>query len=348
MPQVRKRGKYYQVDYYYKGKRFRKTIPTTNKRTAEEYLNSILNRRVRGDLDGKVDIPYLEFKEKFLDYCSKEHRKSTYTRYLDIFNNFEKYIGPEKETLFLGQIDRTLINSFKHHRARLVSPYTVNLELRGLRAFLNEARRRRFSTATPFEEIHFLEPPQRPMRKISIDEYKKILLEARLRYPNPRKDSFVPALITYVYTGCRKSELINLKWEQIDFENKVIKVYSHDDFETKTRKMKVIALHSKALEELSKLDKNTEYVFPSPLGKRYTHRFYRKFKSIVKFLGLNWVRVHDLRHSLASHLAEKGVSYTTIASILGHSNISTTLIYQHTAPADVKAAINLLPDWEEL
>lgn len=348
MPTIRKRGERYFVDYYYQGKRYRKMLLTSNKRVAEEYLMSIMNRRIRGELGVRVDIPYLEFKEKYLDFCQKENRRTTYKRYLDVFNNFEKFIGDRKSNLFISQIDRDLLNSFKHHRVRMVSPYTVNLELSGLRAFLNEARKKKFLTANPFEEIHFLELPDKPLRKLSKEQYQRILFEARTRYPNPKKDSFVPALITYIYTGCRKSELINLKWEQIDFENKVIKIYSHDDFETKTRGKNTIALHPKVIEELQKLDANTEYVFPSPTGKRYTYRFYRKFKSIVKYLGLEWVRIHDLRHSIASYLAERGVSLSTIATILGHKNISTTMIYQHTAPSEVEAAINSLPDWEKV
>lgn len=348
MPTVRRRDKYYFIDYHYKGKRYRKTIPTTNKRIAEEYLASILNRRIKGDLGIGVDIHYLEFKIKYMEYCRKENRKGTYDRYVTIFKDFERYLGERVKTLFLSQIDRDLVNSYKHHRARLVSAHTVNIELRGLRAFLNEARKRRFLTANPFEEVHLLETPERKVRKLSIEELKSIIKEARERYPNPLKDSFVPALITYIYTGCRRSELINLTWEQVDFENKVIHIYSSATFTTKTGKMRTIAMHPEVSKVLKTLNKNSEYVFPSPTGKKYEHRFYRKFKGIVKSLNINWVNIHSLRHTLASYLAERGASYHTIATVLGHKDISTTFIYQHTAPADVKAAINLLPDLENM
>lgn len=76
----------------------------------------------------------MEREDKFLEYSIREHRKTTYKRYLDIFNNFEKFVGSKREFILVSQIDG--INQlFKHYRARLVSPYTVNLELRGLRAF---------------------------------------------------------------------------------------------------------------------------------------------------------------------------------------------------------------------
>jgi integrase len=343
MPAVRKRGDHYFVDYYYQGKRYRKILPTSNKRIAEDYLASLLNKRIKGDLGLGIDIHYLEFKDKYLEYCSKENRPSTHARYITIFKDFEKFLGARTNIIFISQIDRDLINSYKHTRAREVSPHTVNIELRGLRAFLNEARKRKFLTASPFEDVHLLETPERKIRKLSFDELKSIIKEARERFPFPNKDSFVPALITYIYTGCRRSELINLRWEQIDFDSKVIHIYSHDTFTTKSGKMKSIAMHNEVYNELQKLEKKSDYVFTSPTGKKYEHRFYRKFKDVVKALNLNWVRIHDLRHTLASHLAEMGVSYHTIATILGHSNISTTFIYQHTAPADVKAAINLLP-----
>lgn len=348
---IRKCGKFYQIDFYYKGKRIRRLIKTTLKRIAEAYLNDLLNKKVKGELylDGYITLN--EYKDLYLDFKREEAESkagftfTTLKRYGQILVTFSRFIKENTRAVYLSDITEQDINDYKHKRASEIAIPSVNSELRTLKAFFNEALKRNFIHRNPVRGVTFLEEIEKPYRKLDIETYKRILLEARLRYS---KDSFVPALVTLIYSGCRKTEVLRLKWEQVDLENNVLRIYSSNDFRTKTGKKRIIPIHSAIRNELEKLPKESEYVFLGLKGEPYNIRFFNKrFKIIVNYLNAPWVRVHDLRHSLASYLAEKGISYTTIAAILGHASIVTTLtFYQHTSPPELKTAIDLIPNFE--
>lgn len=349
MGKVKLRGKYYQIDFYYNGKRIRKNIKTKSKRIAESYLNKELSDAILGKVSNVQRIEFIRFKPVYLDFINKEKRPATFESYSIVLMHFEKFLKESTNCVYLNDISRQTINEYKHYRVTKVNPNSVNIELRSLRAFFNEAIRRAFLKENPMKDVSFVETPKRRAKKLPLEDYKRIILEARLRYPNPINDSFVPLLITYIYTGCRKSELINLRWDQIDFNKEVIYIESDEQFKTKTGEQRVVPMFPAMIKELNKLARKKDYVFYSPDGCKYTHRFYRKLKDIVKYLDCGWVTIKDLRHSLASYLTEQGVSYTVVATILGHKSIRTTLeFYQSTVFPEVRRAIKSLPDFETI
>ena len=83
------------------------------------------------------------------------------------------------------------------------------------------------------------------------------------------------------------------------------------------------------------------WVFPSPVNRekpRSSDSLYRIWKLARKQAGIEDVRLHDLRHSVASQAVLKGVPLPVVARLLGHSQVSMTLRYAHVAETEVEAA----------
>ena len=146
--------------------------------------------------------------------------------------------------------------------------------------------------------------------------------------------------LTLIYSaGLRSQELINLKLSDIDFERKTIHIR-----QSKYKKDRIVPLSDVIAIGLRKyidVEKPHVWLFN---GKEPDGRF--------SVSGLNWVMreslkktditksvsLHSLRHSYATHLLEQGVNIVTLKELLGHADITTTMIYLHVAQCDVQKA----------
>lgn len=125
--------------------------------------------------------------------------------------------------------------------------------------------------------------------------------------------------------GLRCSEIINLKWQDIDFDRNIIHIKK-----AKGKKDRIVMLSQKVKEGLQALDVEKDgYVFVTNRNGKYTPRTIQKIiENTTKNSGITKKTTpHTLRHSFATHLLENGTDIRYIKELLGHANISTTLIY---------------------
>ena len=134
-------------------------------------------------------------------------------------------------------------------------------------------------------------------------------------------------------TGCRKGELLTLKWQ--DYREG--KLFLRDS----KSGPRTVWLSSTAREVLDRLPRKNEWVFPSP------YRYAEHLAEITDFwqevraeAGLHEVRVHDLRHTYASIALAHGETVLTIGRLLGHEHPGTTLKYTNFADAAARAAVD--------
>lgn len=146
--------------------------------------------------------------------------------------------------------------------------------------------------------------------------------------------SAIAALRLLVLTGCRKSEILGLKWREIDWQRKCLRLE-----ETKTGGS-VISIGEPALDLLRNLprDEESEYVFPASRGEGHLVGLPKVWRGVRKRAKLEGVRLHDLRHSYASFGAGKGVSLLILGKLLGHRQQSTTQRYSHLADDPLQQA----------
>lgn len=151
------------------------------------------------------------------------------------------------------------------------------------------------------------------------------------------------AMLELMYaTGLRVSELVNLKLQDIDLSQDIVRTFG------KGSKERIIPIGDYAKEYLEKyiykyrgtmLKKNNcEYLFLNNHGNKMTRQgFFKIVKKIAKEKGIGQeLSPHTLRHSFASHLLKYGADLRTIQELLGHSDISTTQIYTHITNEELK------------
>jgi integrase len=181
-----------------------------------------------------------------------------------------------------------------------------------------------------------------------------------------------PDLATFIMlaasSGARRGELIALRWKDIDFDQKTLSIergivlVNGDLIEqgTKTHESRRITLDAATLESLRQhhvrmmeaaalagsMIHLTAFVFSETVDGSLPWRpdsTTRAFRSLCKKAGVEGVRLHDLRHYVATRLLTAGIDVRTVAGRLGHRNPSTTLnVYSHFVPETDREAADAL------
>jgi integrase len=129
-----------------------------------------------------------------------------------------------------------------------------------------------------------------------------------------------------LFTGARSGEIKAAKWEHVDWKRKFIRLP-----DSKTNDARTIQLNKEALEVLRGLERVGPYIIAGALEDESYRSLTRAWIVARKLVGLDDVRLHDLRHSFASVALDKGMSLQLIGNLLGHKNARTTERYAHLA-----------------
>lgn len=119
-----------------------------------------------------------------------------------------------------------------------------------------------------------------------------------------------------LWTGCRRSEALNLTWENVNLERQIAKVTG------KGNKERMVPLHGEVIRLLHPVQRDIGKVFK----QYYRDTWSKRFHELSRSAGIN-ARLHDLRHSAATYMLASGIDIREVQSILGHAQISTTTIY---------------------
>jgi integrase len=140
------------------------------------------------------------------------------------------------------------------------------------------------------------------------------------------------AIKLLILTGCRRGEILNLRWSEVDLENELLLLA---DSKTGAKK---VWLTAPALEVLSSLPRLGEYVIAGADPNKPRPDIDRPWHRIRRYAGLQGLRLHDLRHSYASVGAASGMGLPVIGKLLGHASPATTNRYAHLADDPVRVA----------
>jgi len=309
-----KSGKY-QIDYYFQGRRIRETYP--NRKTAEQALMKRKIEIAEGKfLDKRKEekIKFKDFAEEFIEVYAKPNKKSWKRDQLSM-KHLKKHFGEK----YLSQITSYDIENYKKERIKEVSPSTINRELACLKTMFNKAIEWKKVKENPVREVKLFKENNERIRYLKEDEIKKLL--------NNLSGSLRIIVIIALNTGMRLSEILNLRWEDIDFSTKLIYIRESKSGESREIPMTDIVYNTLwDLKFTSQLKgRVSPFVFKGIKKYWVSHRFHY----IVKKLGIKDFRFHDLRHTFASYLAMMGVNLKTIQELLGHKTFKMTLRYAH-------------------
>ncbi|ARN84796.1 tyrosine-type recombinase/integrase [Candidatus Nucleicultrix amoebiphila] len=244
-------------------------------------------------------------------------------------------ILPSLGNKFVANISRRDIESLhlKHEK----TPYQANRILALLSKMFSLAMSWGWRADNPVRGIERYTEGKRD-RWLNEEEVKK-LWSVLSSYPE-HLTAFSFKLL--LLTGARKSEVFHATWDQFDLEQGVWTKPSHL---TKQKKKEHLPLSEQALEVLANLKElqkhASPYLFPNRVTGEPMQGGATFWKKILKEACLKNVRIHDLRHTYASHLVSSGLSLSIIGKLLGHTNPSTTQRYAHLADEPLRAAAEL-------
>ena len=318
-----KRGKYWWIDFSYRGKRYRYSLKTTRRDLAEKIRADIEVKLFKGEFFGIVekDTTLRDFVENVYSNYMAAH-KTQKTRETDRYRL--KFLLPFFGSLKLSEITPQRVEIYKNARLQFVKPSTVNREIALLKAILNFAVKQGIIGVNPIKDVEKMKEPPGRVRYLKPEELAKLL---KVSPP------YLRAIIQVaVFTGLRKSDLLSLKWDNIDWKNNVIKVHVK-----KTNELRFIPMSDIVKEVLKNLPRDSEYVF-TYRGKPIKD-IKKSFRTACMKAGITDFRFHDLRHTFASYLVMNGVDLRTVAELMGHKTLRMVQRYSHLSPEHLKTAV---------
>ena len=252
----------------------------------------------------------------------------------------KKIILPKLGQLAIKNVTRADIARF-HHDLRL-RPYQANRCLAIISKMFNVAELWGLRPDGTNPTRHIPKYPERPRaRFLGIEEIKilgNVLREMEMeRLVMP---SAALAVRLLLYTGCRLSEIMTLKWEYVDLEARTLNL---PDSKSGAKKVFLGRPACDLLENAPRLPGNPWVITGTLPGARLTdlQPFWQRVRARA---GLPEVRIHDLRHTFASTAIATGHSLPIIGKLLGHTQVQTTARYAHLAAQPAMIAADSITD----
>lgn len=335
---VFRRGRFWYADYTVDGKRKMKSFGR-QKKMAELFLKDVELKQLRGELKLVNDtIAFEDFVSRYVEYSRLNKSRSSLRVEVSKWRKFSGFFE-EKGVVKLRDITPELIEEFKGRLLQTAGVVTFNHHLELIRAALNKAVEWRYLKENPLKTFKKLKNDNaREVRFLTEDEIRIVLATA-----DPLMHKVISILLN---TGLRRAEFVYLEWEDIDFQNKLIKVQSKPEsgFHPKSYKSRSIPINSEVEKILMDLPQRGKYVFDSGENQPlHTEVWYWwQLKRIIRKAGLKDATLHTLRHTFASHLVMSGVDLRTVQELMGHSTIQMTERYSHLSPDHRMRAVEML------
>jgi integrase len=209
---------------------------------------------------------------------------------------------------------------------------SVNREMALLRRMLNIAQAEGWIIRNPFkagESLISIADEKQRERILTREEEERLLAACIGRQAHLRA-----IIIAALDTGCRRGELLTLKWSDVEFESRTITLQA---FNTKTMRQRELSITARLYVELEKLwetsDRNGE---SRVLGIHDNVK--HAFTTVRNKAGLPDLRFHDLRHTAATRLVSCHISLTEVGRVLGHTKPQTTYRYTNLTSETAKRA----------
>jgi integrase len=280
-------------------------------------------------------VPLSKFHVEYIEYSRSEHRPKTTESINYIFGQFTKFVGD----VLIHKVTIRQIEQFLSHKKQNTSDVTAQRYFLYLASGFECARRWKYIDVNPFREIKKPKLTEKPPAYFTKENFHTLL--SVVDEPEIRS-----IILVAIHTGMRRGEIINLKWEHVDFVRKVVSVESTETFTTKSKRNRTIPM-AKTLYTLLAERKEAaicEYVFHNRMMKPLDgHSVSQKFKKYVREAKLDdRLNFHGLRHSFASWLAMNGTNIYEISKLLGHSSVAVTQVYAHLAPEERHETVDLI------
>jgi integrase len=323
------------------------------KKEAQKDLPSMLTKFENDDFIMPDDLKVSEYLTDWLDTYGKEHlARTTFENYR---MNVEKHIIPYLGSIKLQELKPMHISKFltimtregRHDKKGGLSKGTVLKIHKILTRALNNAVKLQMLEKNPAVYVDAPKIDNAATNVLSLDEIHKFF---EIIEDTPME---VPCKLA-IGLGLRRGEIFGLKWEDIDFDNSTITIkrtlarITGEIFfkEPKTQKSRRTLILPQDLIDMLRKHRKKQLEYKLLLGREYNENnlicckttgepinpntFSGAFRDFLRRYDLPIVRFHDLRHTFATVLMANNISPKIASSVLGHTNISTTMdLYSH-------------------
>ena len=284
------------------------------------------------------------FIPQFIDFLEKEKKYSPHTlsAYQADLQQFLSYCTTTYNLSTIDHVDYPIIRSWM---AALVesglSARSVNRKLSSLRSYYQFLLHTSVIQSHPMQRHRPLKAEKKIQLPFSQKEMQQ-LLDGNL-FSNDYHGILAKTVIETLYsTGMRRTELVHLKYDAVDFDTDQLRVLG------KRNKERLIPLLSslkrqlqvylKAREEDISLPAGFSYFFCNTKGKKLSENFV--YKTVNDYLERVSSKVkrspHMLRHSFATHLLNHGADLNSVKDLLGHASLAATQVYTHSSMDQIK------------
>ncbi|MEO7861989.1 MAG: site-specific integrase [Nitrospirales bacterium] len=290
-----------------------------------------------GRIDRPLDVTLGQAVERYLQYKQDHGKRSLQEDVRTIKRQLLPFFG---SMLPIRQLTTEKIAAFEERRITQVSVCTVRNELACLRHLLRLAQKK-WGYLDRVPEIELPKAPEGRTRFLTQEEIVRLLAAC-----SQSKNTHLPAIvIVAINTGMRRGEILGLQWERVELDkdlgfNAHIRLY-----QTKNGKARGVPLNKQVIEALTSVERDPAQrlgrVFKRANGENWG-QIRTAFNAAVKRAALPDFRFHDLRHTCASHLAQRGRPLKEIQEVLGHQSFAMTLRYAHLSPMHLRTAVESL------
>jgi integrase len=271
---------------------------------------------------------------------------------LTVASDLRNHIVPFFEGQALDAIDTDDVERYIDVKLRTLAVKTVRNHLNTMHSVFQIGLRKGWCRHNPVKlaERPVIKKTETRIRYLTQPEVDKLVAA---KYPDDAWGSIEPTLyLTAAMTGLRQGELLGLRWRDVDFRARRIRVvspYVRGEFaDPKSEGSgRSVPMASRVAEALEQLHARTLYGHPTDLvlchpetGKPLDRsKLVRRFKTAIEQAGVRRITFHELRHTFGTRMAAHGVPLRRLQEWMGHADAKTTQIYAHYQPAEDEAEV---------
>ena len=337
MGSVYKRGNTWWIKFYRSGKPYRESAGSTSKRKAVRLLKKREGAVAEGTFSG-LRPEKTTFDELATDYLN-DYKINGKKSLSDAKRNAQRlaaYFGGARAHAITTDTIRAYIAGRQSEESertkRLLTAATINRELAGLRRMFSLGRQAGKVVRVPYVAL---------LREDNVRKgffHHRDYLRLKVALPGYLK----PLLTLGYWTGMRVGEILALKWDQVDFGERIIRL---DPGTTKNRRGRIVPMSEEVLENFSAQWQLRNREFPSCQFVFFNHAtgrriksFRRAWQSACSNIGLSGRLFHDLRRTGVRNLVRAGVPENVAMAISGHRTRSVFDRYDIVDESDIQAA----------
>ncbi len=277
------------------------------------------------------EVTLRDFFRTFLATAPTRYSSKTVVMYRRYLRLFSECVGD----VLLAEVTTADLDRYVQQRlAQDVSQVTLSVELRTIKAAFSWAYRRRMLDWSPFNAMR-IETRRVPPEHLTEAEFEALVLAIRQPW-------LQDVVLFTAGTGLRLSEVLAIRWQDVDLMRNEVTIRSYATFRTKKDTVRTVALSEMAQLVLRHRMPvmSSERVFYEHGQSWVSHAFTRYARKAVPHKRIHF---HTLRHSYATWLAQRGVRIEAIQRLLGHSSPTVTQIYAHLTGSDLHGEVKKIP-----